>query len=337
MKNTFIISLIIIFGLIPQTAVANHGPGTTGGGATTQSGETIKEDQFVFSLDETYTNYENVSQAEAEERAGRAGEFDALRDAYLTNIALGYGVTNDFQIEGGIGWYSGRNFIDAHREEPGSHEVTSLRAFNGRHSEEIETSSAIGNPEGLTDLMLRGKYRVMKGEFGHLSVIGGGIFPVGTDNERLSDGDKLEPSSQPGTGRYSALGGLAYSKYLTSHLTFDISTVYTHRFERDDFQVGDRFDNGIALAYRVTDSVKTFPQLSLFTELSHQYIGRDEDEEGRNANSGGNALFIVPGARVSFTENAGLILAPAIPIAQNLNGDQLDTDFKLMSQLFVRF
>ena len=337
MNKIFALSLIVMLGLIPQAAVANHGPGTTGGGATTQSGETIKEDRFIFSLDETYTNYENITRSEAEQRAGSAGEFDAIGDAYLTNITLGYGVTNDFQIEGGIGWYSGRNFIDAHREEPGSHEATFLSALSGRHSEEVETSSAIGNPEGLTDLMLRGKYRVMKGEFGHLSVIGGGIFPVGTDSKRLSDGDKLEPSSQPGTGRYSALGGLAYSKYLISHITLDISSVYTHRFERDDFQVGDRFDNGIAIAYRVTDSVKTFPQLSLFTELSHQYLGKDEDEEGRNPNSGGNTLFIVPGARVTFTENAGLILAPAIPIAQNLSGDQIDTDFKLMSQLFVRF
>lgn len=327
--------LIVSLVIFPVAALANHGPGTTGGGASTQSGETLKEDQFIFSIDENYTNYENIGRAQAEEKAGRAGEFDAIRDAYLTNISLGYGITSEFQLEAGLGWYSGRNFIDAHREEPNAHDKSLL--MNERHSDEVETSSAVGNPEGLTDLMLRGKYRVMKGELGHLAIIGGGTFPVGKDDEQLSDGDKLEPSSQPGSGRYTALGGLAYSKYLTPNVTVDVSSIYSYRFERDDFKVGDRFDNGVALAYRVTDSVKSFPQVSIFTELTHQYIGKDKDEEGRNPNSGGNSLFIVPGARVSFSQSAGLVVAPAIPLTQNLNGAQIDTNFKLLTQLYVRF
>ena len=40
---------------------ANHGPGTSGGGSATASGETLKQGHFELSLREDYTQFENVS------------------------------------------------------------------------------------------------------------------------------------------------------------------------------------------------------------------------------------------------------------------------------------
>ena len=340
-----IVILTVSFFVLPSIVFANHGPGTTGGGVSTQSGETIKQGEIIFSLDEAYTNYERVSVRGVEQRAIGSGEFDALGDAFLTNVSMGYGVTDNLQIEGSIGWYSGRNFINAHKESQ-EDEKQEFKLVDDDHNnagqeemEEVQSgvNSAVADPEGLTDLMFRAKYRVMRGQNGHLSIIGGGVFPVGDDGEKLSNGETLEGSSQPGSGRYSALGGIAYSRYLTPEITFDASSLYTYRFQKNDFQIGDRCDTGVAFAYRFTDPVGVYPQLSVFIETLYQYIGKDEDNGIDNINSGGNSLFLALGTKIGFNKNTGVIIAPSIPVIQDLNGEQLETDFKLLSQIFFKF
>jgi hypothetical protein len=316
---------------ISARAHANHGPGTTGGGAQAISGETVKDGQFVFSLDHTYTNYEDVSRDEAERRAIRSGEFDAIRDAYIMSIAGVYGVTRDLQFEAQIGWYSGTGFIDASAggdDEDGGH-----ARLARNQSEEAESST--GSPAGLTDLSLRAKYRLLHGPQGHLAVIGGTILPVGKDDERLSDGERLEPSSQPGTGEFGILGGIAYSRYLTPRMTLDASSVVTHRFEHEDFRVGGRVDTSSGVAYRLTDIKGDSPQLSIFSEVNYIRIGRDEEAGRSNANSGGDTVYLTPGIRVRIPDAGTLALATSLPIYQGLNGDQEETDFRLLAQVAV--
>lgn len=326
----FLLLLALLFS--PAVTHANHGPATTGGGSSTISGETLKEGGIVFSLDESYTSFENISREQAEVEAIKSGEFDALSDAYTTNFSLAYGVTDDFQLEAQIGWYSGRGFIDAHASEHEDDHEAEMLSF----AKSASAESATANPEGLTDLVIRGKYRLMKGAPGNLSVILGGIIPTGKDDELLSDGDPLEPSSQPGTGEFGIQSGLAYSRYLTTNVALDASALYTYRFEDDDFQVGDRLDTSVAIAYRFSESVRDFPQFSVFGEVTNVYIGKDHsDDEGNNPNSGGNTLFLTPGVRLRFTEQVSFSLAPSIPVLQDLNGNQLETDFRVMGQLTI--
>lgn len=317
----------------PSISYANHGPGTTAGGATTQSGETLKQGSFIFSLDNSYTNYQSLSRQQIIERASDAGEFDALSDAFLTNLTTAFGITDDFQIEASIGWYSGRSFIDARKEETDNHSKVGFLSELGSN----DVNLATGNPEGLTDLALRGKYRLMKGIAGHLSIIAGTILPIGNDSEKLNDGEELEPSSQPGSGRYGAIGGVAYSRYLLPTTTIDLSSKYTYRIERDSFKIGNRIDTGIAFAYRLQELNENLAQLSIFLELLHQYIGKDEEEGEKNINSGSNTLFISPGVKVNIGSNVGMVVAPSFPIYQNLSGEQLETDFRFLSQLFYKF
>ena len=76
-RSISIVYILISVIVFASNANANHGPATTGGGSSTISGETLKQDSFVFSLDESYTNFENVSREEAEAEAVKSGEFDA--------------------------------------------------------------------------------------------------------------------------------------------------------------------------------------------------------------------------------------------------------------------
>ena len=300
-------------------AFANHGPGTSGGGSSTVSGETLKKGTFELSLREDYTEFEHISRDEAERRALKSGEFDAISRSFIESFSLAYGITSDLQIGASIGWYNGVNFIDAESE-------------NG-----IESESGKANPSGLTDLNLNAKLRILRGQPGNLSLYGGVIAPTGNNDVRLDNGELLEPSSQPGTGAWNFQIGFGYSRFLTSHITIDASSVYTFRTRDDGFKVGDRWDNGVALAYRLTDSIQQFPNYSVFLEATDIWIGQDDEEHNKNPNSGGNSIYLTPGFRVRFDPHAALTIAPAFPVVQNLMGDQIEAQFKLAITLSISF
>jgi hypothetical protein len=305
--------------LFINVCFANHGPGTSGGGSSTASGETLKPGAFDLSLNVNYTKFESISRNEAEQRAIVSGGFDALDDAALTTLSVGYGIIENLQVSGSIGYYWGNNFVDAEPDGLGGAE------------------SGVADPQGLTDLTLAGKYRFMQGAPGNIAVIAGAILPTGRNDVLLDTGERLEPSSQPGTGQYGFLAGLAYSRFLTSHLTIDGSGIYSQHFERNDFQVGQRVDLGAALAYRLTNSIKSFPNFSVFGEANAVWLGKDLNDGEINLNSGGWTVYLTPGGRVRFNDHLSLTVAPSFPVMQDLNGDQIKVEYKLSASLEASF
>lgn len=308
--SAVIVSLFVMG--LSTIAIANHGPGTSGGGSSTISGETLPAGKFDLSVRTDYTQFEDVSRNEAERRATRSGEFDALSDAFILTLGGAYGVTDDLQIGASIGYYWGSGFVDAEFDED---------------TGEAESSTA--DPDGVTDLSITAKYRLLRGRPGNLSVIAGVIAPTGKSDVHLTNAERLEPSSQPGTGEWGFQAGLSYSRFLTSRVTVDASALYTSRVKNNDFQVGDRVDLGLALAYRLTESIKQFPNHSVFAEFTTVWIGKDEDAGETNPNSGGWTVYVTPGYRVRFTETWSLTIAPSLPVYQDLNGDQIESRFKL--------
>jgi hypothetical protein len=301
--------------LLATPALGNHGPGTSGGGSSVASGETLRAGGFDLSLRTDFTKFEDVSRAEAEQRAIQSGEFDALDKSFLESFSIAYGVTDDFQVGAQIGWYSGTNFVAAEADGLGGADV------------------ATADPRGLSDLWLSGKLRVMRGASGHLALMAGLKLPTGKDDVRLSDGDLLEPSSQPGTGAVDGQVGVAWSKFLTSRTTVDASALYTLRGEHDGFRVGDRADAGVALAYRLTEDVKAFPNWSVSGELLSVWLDKDDDHGELNGNSGGTTVYLAPGVRERVNPHVSFSLAPALPIVQDLNGDQIEARAKLVFNL----
>jgi hypothetical protein len=304
---------------IASAAMAHHGPGTSGGGSTTISGETIRQGSWDLDLREDYTSFKHYSREEAEQHAAASGEFDAVDQSFNTSLSIAYGITDDFQLAATTGYYYASNFVSADRAADGT------------------VDSGTADPAGLTDLWLTGKYRFVQGQPGNISAVAGIKLPTGRSDVTLDNGERLEPSSQPGSGAWDFQAGVAYSRFLTSRLTIDASLLYTFRTRRDEFKVGDRFDGGMALAYRLTEDINTFPQWSVFGELNSVWVEKDHPEEGPNPNTGGFTVFLTPGARVRFTPHVALTLAPSIPVYQDLNGDQDKTQFKAAATLSFSF
>ena len=132
-----------------NTARADHGPGTSGGGVLTQSGETLKPGKFSVEIREDYTEFEHLSAAQIAASAVRAGSFDLLDRSFIHGISLGYGVVEDFQVGLSFGYYQA---VKAREAEFDSGTGT--------------TDIATFNPDGLTDLWLTGKYRFYRGPAG---------------------------------------------------------------------------------------------------------------------------------------------------------------------------
>lgn len=295
----------------PFSALLNHGPSTTGGGTSTISGETLAQGRWSLDWRTDWTDYESVSVAEAEAKAAVHDEFDALGSSLVSTLAIAYGLTADFQISAQAGWYQGSDFIDAEADGLGGAE------------------SAGGDPSGMTDLWLNGKYRLMKGSRGNLAVLAGVKLPTGADGETLDNGEVLEPSSQPGSGATDFQAGLGYSRFLSASTTFDASAVYTVRGEQDDFTVGDRLDLGLAVAHRLSGGGAAEPGWTVFGEALAVVLSKDEEGSAANENSGGTILFLSPGVRYRCQNGVAIALAPSIPVSQDWNGEQIKTDLKL--------
>jgi hypothetical protein len=305
----------VLAALCGAPLLANHGPGTSGGGSSTISGETLRAGGFDLSLRTDFTQFENITRAEAANRAIQSDEFDGVDRTLVESLSIAYGLTDDVQLGAQIGYYSGDNFVAAEADGMGGATV------------------ATADPRGLTDLWLTSKFRLAHGPAGHFAAIAGVKLPTGKDDERLSNGEKLEPSSQPGSGAVDYLVGVAWSKYLSARTTIDVSGTYTYRGEHDDFRVGDRWDGGVAVAYRLTEDVKSFPNWSVSGELLGVYIDEDEDGGVKNWNSGGTTIYLAPGIRERATPHLAWALAPAFPIVQDLHGDQIETTAKLTFSL----
>lgn len=299
---------------------ADHGPGTSGGGAAVQSGETMKPGKFAVEFREDYTEFEDLSRTRIDAKAMKAGGIDLLDRSFIHSVGVSYGVVENFQVGLTIGYYDAVNAREAEFDSA---------------TGEIERSTI--DPDGVTDLWLTAKYRFYRGPLGSFALFGGVKFPTGKHDVKNSAGESVEPSATAGSGSYDGMLGIAYSRFLTSRITLDSSFQYTLRTEADDFRLGDRMDAGVAMAYRFVEDIEKYPQVSAFAEANVRHLFKSEEDGHRDPNTGGTVLFLTPGFRVGFCPNVSFTVSAPIPVVQDLNGEQLKTAFKVNGALTLTF
>lgn len=306
MKLSFFRISLITALAVTTTARADHGPGTSGSGFTTLTAETLKPGQFSSSFQFDWTEFDGLG--------GDIEGVDLLDRSFLSTLNVSYGVAENFQLGLTYGYYA----AEGNRELEGGDIVTF-------------------DPDGFTDLWLTGKYRFYQGPAGQLALIGGVKAPTGDSSLTNTEGEQVEPSATAGTGAWDGLAGLAYTVPLSAALILDTSALYTFRGERYDYRLGNRLDLGTSLAWRVCGDAKTFPQISLVAEATLRHIAKSEEEGAKDGNTGGTVLFVSPGVKVSFTEKIAGSIGIQLPVLQDLNGRQVETQFRLITGVSIAF
>ena len=286
--------------------MADHGPGTSGSGFTTLTAEMLKPGEFSSFLQSDWTEFDSPG--------GMPEDVDLLDRSLLSTINLSYGVVENFQLGLTYGYFAS----EGNREYENGDKVTF-------------------DPDGFTDLWLTGKYRFYQGPVGQFAVLGGIKAPTGDSTLTNSEGERVEPSATAGTGAWDGMTGLAYTIPLNAALTLDASGIYTFRGEAHDYRLGDRLDVGTSLAWRVCGDAATYPQVSLVAEATLRHVQKSQEDGADDEETGGTVLFLSPGVKVSFNERLAACVGAQIPVVQNLNGDQLETDFRLITGISFSF
>ena len=186
-----------------------------------------------------------------------------------------------------------------------------------RRRDEVLSSSSRTTP-AMGDVVLLSRYTVLLDDYAPLStrrvaLLAGLKLPVGA--ERFGT-----PTFDP---RLGAVGTWAHNRH-----ELDADVLYTLSTKRQGFTAGDRFRYDVAYRYRLWPKRfgKRLVQINGLLELNGLWSDRNEDHGSTRRNSGGHILFLSPGFQ--YVAKSWILEASLqLPISQNLNGSQVETDF----------
>lgn len=203
-----------------------------------------------------------------------------------------------------------------------------------------------GNSKGIGDLSFLAQYRFLKDDHKnlHVSLLSGIKIPTGTTDDKDKDAARFETEHQPGSGSWDPFVGMAISKE-SGRTSLCSNILYTFATEgAQDTVLGDSFDYNLALAYRLGNNIDSYNQTDtnhihldhihtawdLMLELNGQWRQKQNVNGATDKNSGGNIIFLSPGLRVTMDDKWSMFASIGIPILEDLNGKQPDTDFRII-------
>jgi len=305
-------------------AVTVSGPANSAGGITTVSPDTAKAGDLLIGLDFYVEDYNAISDAELLEFAEDDIEgVHSTGTAYISTLGIEYGVTNRLSLSLSLP-YIIRNGI----REAGHH---------GHDGDESEIES-LGTAEGIGDLQLGAKFALLDREADGVGValIAGLSIPTGATGERTDDGERFEPEFQPGSGSWDPRFGIALGKNF-GPLSATANVLYTLRTEgSQDTNLGDHLAFNAALSWRLgkgahvhdDGSFERHEALDLILELNGEWEERERIGSLRDIHSGGTQIFLAPGLRYSSANEWSMFTSLGIPVHEDLNGIQNETDIR---------
>jgi hypothetical protein len=205
-----------------------------------------------------------------------------------------------------------------------------------------------GDISGLGDLTLYGQWMLadapMSSEPGdnlQFAVLGGLKLPTGETHQHDNTGVDFEVEHQAGTGSYDGTFGAAVTRnWGRSSLTAD--ALYTVAGDgTEDVNLGNSFRYDLAWGYRLSEGElkrqHTRPdgstaligtedvQWDLALELNGRWKDKLDGAEGHDDNSGGNLVLFSPGVRASFPERYSLFASVGVPVIDQPNGENHET------------
>lgn len=299
-----------LFGLLVAAAPAyggSHGPSGFGTPRAVQTGIPLAVDAFVVDLAAAWTVWDQYSTGELLATDGSAA---SLEHSALATASLRYGVTETTVLGARVAWW----WTDGYAVGP------ELAGGGGPFE---------GDPGGPSDLWLDGSWRFHRHPRGDFAFLFGVKLPFGADDERLEGGGRISPSDQASTGAVDFRAGLAWTNQLTERLRFDASVERTLHGDNSGFEQGDRWDVGASFSWRLGADEGPGAGWSVSGAMLMTNLEADVQDGASDPNSSGTLAWFAPSLMRSSTDGSALRFELALPVSQELDGDQVEADSRL--------
>lgn len=345
MRNSTSIFLFVLGLLLCQVRVASahhpsvgFGPGTAGPIVTIPA-IPMEKNRWSAGIRADYQKFDRFSDSELESLATSGIETHSMDYQTSAFFSAGYGLTEDLTLGLHIPYVIRRGIREGHLED-GMPEV---------HDH--------GDSEGIGDLSLLGQYRVfrMENAGADVSVLFGLKTPTGENKATDRDGVRFETEFQPGSGSWDPLIGAAAGRRL-GPASLDASVLYAIATKgAQDTDLGDALHFGLSLSWRHTpghggirasaESRSHGPGASHDAEHAghHRHLSFDFILEAigewrqkqtvagiRDPNSGDTTVLVSPGLRANFYDRFAAFVSAGVPVIQDLNGTQHETQYRVI-------
>ncbi len=183
----------------------------------------------------------------------------------------------------------------------------------------VETGSSTEHTSpAFGDLTLLGRYTVLADDYA----------PLSTRRAALIAGVKLPTGADRfGTPSYDPILG-AVGTWAANRHELDVDLLYTLGTKRRVFEAANRLRSDLAYRYRLWPRRfgRGLRQVGAVLELNGRWAGRTRRDGSTVRDSGGQVLFLSPGLQY-VTSRLIVEASLQLPVAQSLNGDQVETDF----------
>lgn len=185
---------------------------------------------------------------------------------------------------------------------------------------------------GIGDARILGRYSFYEKDYvggtTRFALLGGIKLPIGDDDLEPITTDSIDFS----------LGGVSSVVWDFARHEVDVDILYNINTEAGGFEKGDTLNYDLAYALRVypwTLPEVGFPNfLNLVVEANGTFSRKSERKGKTIDDSGGNTIFLSPGLQF-ITKNMVFEASIQLPIIQDLNGNQVETDFVLIGGIRV--
>lgn len=346
---------------LASPAVAHHpsGVGSTGGAGpiVTISASTLEQGHSAAAVFLEMVKIDAFSDAQLKTFAGQHIHAHSLDAILAPTLVYAYGVTNDLTLIARLPVVI----------------RTDIREGQHSHGPAGNTVDERGDSSGIGDLTLLGLHRFYNNKATRIeaSLLLGVKAPTGRTNEYDKLGVRFEAESQPGSGSWDGLFGLALTQR-SAAWSFDANVLYQQVNKgTQDTDLGDRFLYNAAVSYRAFGAQATpmgrmnagampepmyhggpkasghrhvheepaplpGPALDLVMELNGEWHGHEKIAGVRDENSGGNVVYLSPGLRLSMDKWSGFV-SVGIPVVNDVNGVQAEPSWRLLTGVAVSF
>jgi outer membrane putative beta-barrel porin/alpha-amylase len=356
---------LLAISAIPAPAYAHHpgGGGSVGvaGPINTIPGTTLDQGQLVAGISYELNAFNSISDRALAWYASQHQHVHTLRTIQSPALSLSYGVSPDLTIGARLPYVLRTDIRE------GDHSHSGGVALN----EALHR----GDADGIGDIAFLGQYRFLNSPATgtQWALLAGFKAPTGRTNVHDRNGELFDAEFQPGSGGWDWTTGLAVSQGLGGRASLHANILYTWTGTGEqDTSLGNRFQYNLALAYRAfgaaiepgrplsrmnagvlpapmyhgagrnEDYHHDAPErshgltLDLVLELNGEWHERETVGGLPDNNSGGNVVYLSPGARVSV-EKWSSFVSFGVPIINNMYGLQAEPDYRLTGGIAVSF